>query len=161
MQASQSLEWRTLEQRRVDSRLCMLYKIRNHIIAVEEEHYVQRGTVRHSHQYRQIKIWQRLHTFLFLSQNHYPLESTLQPDLHSRVAQHLQDPGPENRASKTINFQDIFYRALFALSFFFFLSILIFCYSVSSFSFFSHFPSCTLMVKILKVEDIPYTGKSK
>ena len=49
----QRLDWRTLEQRRVDSRLCMLYKIRNHLIAIEEEHYVQRGTGRCSHQYRQ------------------------------------------------------------------------------------------------------------
>ena len=50
----QSLDWRTREQRRVDSRHCMLYKIRNHLVAVEEEHYVQRGTGRRSHQYRQL-----------------------------------------------------------------------------------------------------------
>ena len=50
-----SLDWRTLEQRRVDSRLCMLYKIRNRLVAAEEGDYLQRGTGRRQHQYRQIR----------------------------------------------------------------------------------------------------------
>ena len=50
-----SLEWRTLEQRRVDSRLCMIYKIRNCLLAVEEGDYLQRGTGRWQYQYRQIR----------------------------------------------------------------------------------------------------------
>ncbi|MCG7878229.1 MAG: reverse transcriptase family protein [Candidatus Thiodiazotropha endolucinida] len=50
-----SLDWRTLEQRRVDSRLCMLYKIRNRLVAIEEEDYLQRGTGRREHQYKQIR----------------------------------------------------------------------------------------------------------
>ena len=48
-----SLVWRTLEQRRVDSRLCMLYKIRNNLVAIEEDKYLQRDTGRRSHPYRQ------------------------------------------------------------------------------------------------------------
>ena len=49
-----SLDSRTLEQRRVDSRLCMLYKIRNNLVAIEEDKHLQRGPGR-SHQYRQIR----------------------------------------------------------------------------------------------------------
>lgn len=50
-----SLDWRTLEQRRVDARLCMLYKIRNHLVAIDEKAYLQRGTGRRQHQYRQLR----------------------------------------------------------------------------------------------------------
>ena len=32
-----SLHWRTVEQGRVDARLCMLYKICNHLVAIEEQ----------------------------------------------------------------------------------------------------------------------------
>ena len=92
----QRLDWRTLEQRRVDSRLCMLYKIRNHLIAIEEEHYVQRGTGRCSHQYRQLR-----------ADRHYTRFSTiiqwnqLSSQTFMAVTRHLQDPGREDRASKT------------------------------------------------------------
>ena len=50
-----SLDWRTLEQRRVDSRLCVLYKIRNRLVAVEEGDYLQRGTGIRQYQYRHIR----------------------------------------------------------------------------------------------------------
>ena len=50
-----SLDWRTLEQRRVDSRLCILYKIRNHLVASDEDNYIHRGTRRHSQNYRQLR----------------------------------------------------------------------------------------------------------
>ena len=43
--------WRSLEQRRVDSRLTNLYKLRNHLFAMDENKYLQRGTGRRDHQY--------------------------------------------------------------------------------------------------------------
>ena len=49
------LDWRSLEQRRVDSRLTILYKIRNHLVAIDENLYLQRGTGRREYQYRQLK----------------------------------------------------------------------------------------------------------
>ena len=33
------LDWRSLQQRRVDSRLTILYKIRNHLVAIDENLY--------------------------------------------------------------------------------------------------------------------------
>ena len=50
-----SLDWRSLEQRRVDSRLTILYKLRNHLVAIDENKYLQRGTGRRDHQYRQFR----------------------------------------------------------------------------------------------------------
>ena len=50
-----SLDWRSLEQRRVDSRLTILYKIRNHLVAIDENSYLQRGTGRREYQYRQLR----------------------------------------------------------------------------------------------------------
>ena len=41
-----SLDWRSLEQRRVDSTLSMLFKIRHHLVAIHEESYLKRGTGR-------------------------------------------------------------------------------------------------------------------
>ena len=41
-----SQDWRTREQKRVDSRLCMLYKIRNNFVATAEDKHIQRGTGR-------------------------------------------------------------------------------------------------------------------
>ena len=49
------LDWRSLEQRRVDSRLIILYKIRNHLVAIDENLYLQRGTGRREYQYRQLR----------------------------------------------------------------------------------------------------------
>ena len=50
-----TLDWRTLWQRCVDSRLCMIYKIRNNLVAIEDDKYLQTGTGRRSYQYRQIR----------------------------------------------------------------------------------------------------------
>ena len=50
-----SLDWRSLEQRSVDSRLTILYKIRNHLVAINENSYLQRGTGRREYQYRQLR----------------------------------------------------------------------------------------------------------
>ena len=50
-----SLDWRYLEQRRVASRLSTLYKIRNHLVAVDENQFLQRGSGRREHQYRQLR----------------------------------------------------------------------------------------------------------
>ena len=50
-----SLDWRSLEQRRVDSRFSMLFKIRHHLVATDEESYLKRGTGRREHQYRQLR----------------------------------------------------------------------------------------------------------
>ena len=49
-----SLDLRSLEQRRVDSRLTTLYKIRNHLVAIDEDRYLQRGTGRRERLYRQL-----------------------------------------------------------------------------------------------------------
>ena len=50
-----SLDWRSLEQRRVDFRLSMLFKIRHHLVAIDEESYLKRGTGRREHQYHQLR----------------------------------------------------------------------------------------------------------
>ena len=50
-----SLDWRSLVQRRVDSRLTTLYKIRNHLVAIDKDRYMQRGTGRRERQYRQLR----------------------------------------------------------------------------------------------------------
>ena len=76
---------------------------------------------------------------------------------------------PKYRFSSHIRFTEIMSRrnclllpSLFAFSLFFLLSILIFCYSVLSLSFFSFFTSCTPLVIIFKVEGIPvYWQKQK
>ena len=39
-----SLDWQSLEQRRVFSRLSMLFKIRHHLVAIDEESCLKRGT---------------------------------------------------------------------------------------------------------------------
>ena len=46
-----SLDWRSLEQRRGDSRLSMLFKIQHHLVAIDEESYLKRGAGRREHQY--------------------------------------------------------------------------------------------------------------
>ena len=53
----QSLDWRTLEQRRVDQTLYAV-QLRNRQVAVEEERYVHvhRGTGMRSHQYRRLGV---------------------------------------------------------------------------------------------------------
>ena len=43
------------EQRRVDSRLTILYKIRNHLVAIDENSNLQKGTGRREYQYCQLR----------------------------------------------------------------------------------------------------------
>ena len=50
-----SLDWRFVEQRQVDSRLSMLFKIPHHLVAIDEESCLKRGTGRREHQYRQLR----------------------------------------------------------------------------------------------------------
>ena len=50
-----SVDWRSLEQREVDSRLSVLFKIQHHLVAIDEESYLKRGTGRREHQYRQLR----------------------------------------------------------------------------------------------------------
>ena len=52
-----------LEQRRVVSRLSMLYKIRNHLVAIAEEPYLKRSYLKNA----PVESRQRLYTLLFLS----------------------------------------------------------------------------------------------
>ena len=59
------LDWRSLEQRRVDSRLTILYKIRNHLVAIDENLYLQRGSGRREYQYRQLRADEDYTSFSF------------------------------------------------------------------------------------------------
>ena len=58
-----SLDWRSIEQRRVDSRLTTLYKIRNHLVAIDEDWYSQRGIGQQEHQYLADKDYTRFSFF--------------------------------------------------------------------------------------------------
>ena len=49
------LDWRSLEQRKVDFKLTIFYKIRNHLVAIDENLYFQRGLGRREYQYRQLR----------------------------------------------------------------------------------------------------------
>ena len=69
-----SLDWRSLEQRRVNSRLSMLFKIRHHLVAIDEESYVRYWKKRTS--IPPVESRQRLNTFLFLSQDSNTVEPT-------------------------------------------------------------------------------------
>ena len=58
-------------QRCVDSRLCVFYKIRNNLVAIEKDNYkknLQRGTGRRSHQLRQIRADRDYTHFSFFPQ---------------------------------------------------------------------------------------------
>ena len=103
-----SLNWRTLEQRRVDFGVCMLYKIRNHLIAAEEEHYVQRRTGRRSHQYRQLRA-DRYYTRFFF----FPRTIIQWNQLSSQTCMTSRSTSSRHRSWRStiqdsINFQDIF-----------------------------------------------------
>ena len=95
-----SLDWRSLEQRQVDSRHSMLFKIRHHLVAIDEESYLERGTGRREHQYRQLRA-DKDYTRFFLSPDSNTVEPTSKSYLPGRVARHLQDSGREDRALKT------------------------------------------------------------
>ena len=61
-----SVDWQSLLQRRMDSRLFMLYKIRNHLVAIDEERYLKRLWKKRT-PVPQVESSQRLYTLLFLS----------------------------------------------------------------------------------------------
>ena len=113
-----SLNWITLEQRRVDFGLCMLYKIRNHLIAAEEEHYVQRRTGRRSHQYRQLRAVRYYTRFFF-----FPRTIIQWNQLSSQTCMTSRSTSSRHRSWRStiqdsINFQDIFsfYKYCYTLS---------------------------------------------
>ena len=62
-----SLDWKSLEQRRVDSKHTTLYKIRNRLVAIDEARYLQRGTGRREHQYRQLRADTEYTCFFFFT----------------------------------------------------------------------------------------------
>ena len=62
-----NLDWRSLEQRRVDSRLYMLFKIRHHLVTINEESHLKRGTGRREHQYRHLRADKDYTRFSFFS----------------------------------------------------------------------------------------------
>ena len=94
------LDWRTLEQSRVDLRPCMLYKVQNNLVAIEEDKYLQRGTRRRPHQYRRIRENRNytLYSLFLLSPDCHSMESTPQSDMLGRLDRYLQDQGCEGRA---------------------------------------------------------------
>ena len=60
-----SLDWRSHEQRRVNSRLSMLFKIQHHLVAINEESCLERGTGRREHQYCQLRADKHYTRFSF------------------------------------------------------------------------------------------------
>ena len=82
------LDWRVLEQRRVDSRLSILYKIGNHLVAIDENLYLQRGTGGREYQYRQLRTDKDYTRFSFFPRtviqwNQLPSQICLQESLDS------------------------------------------------------------------------------
>ena len=77
-QMVKGLNWRTLEQRRIDSRLILMYKITYDLVAIPAADYLIPNTrqSRHNHQlsFRQIPNTQRLLQVHILSPHHGPLE---------------------------------------------------------------------------------------
>ena len=157
-----SLDWRSLEQRRVDSRLTILYKIRNHLVAIDENSYLQRGTGRRAYQYRQLRADKDYTRFSFFPRtviqwNQLPSQSAWQSrSIPSR---------PKSRRSSTLDsirpkknfYLFAFLLLYFPLSFQFPTSLThLFLY------FYYHFPSRTPLVIILTIEGIPvYWQKQK
>ena len=60
-----SLDWRSLEQRGVNSRLSMLFKIQHHLVAINEESCLKRGTGRREYQYCQLRANKHYTCFYF------------------------------------------------------------------------------------------------
>ena len=89
------LEWRSLEQRRADSRLCMLYKIRNNLVAINEDDYLTRGSGRRKHQYHQLRADKDYTRFSFFPRtvvqwNQLPVDTCLAESLDSFKTQVLK-----------------------------------------------------------------------
>ena len=90
----------------VDSRLCMLYKIRNNLALIEEDKYLQRGTVRRSHQCRQIRADRDYTLFSF-----FPRTTIPKSDMLGRSSRNLQDQDRDDRALQTQLIPKISYHA--------------------------------------------------
>ena len=133
-----SLDWRSLEQRRVDSRLSMLFKIRHHLLAIDEESYLKRGTGRREHQYRQLRADKDYTRFSFFPRTVLnTVEPTSRSYLPGRVVRHLLDSGREDRALKTQLIQRI---SSISLSFFIFSSFCLSQFSLFQLNLFHSFP---------------------
>ena len=93
-----SLDWRSLEQRRVDSRLIILYKLRNPLVATDENFYLQRTTRRRRHQYRQLRADKDYTRFSFFSQDSHTVQPASKPNLpdRSRRSSTLDSISPKN-----------------------------------------------------------------
>ena len=73
------LNWRPLDQRRIDSRLVMMYKVTYDLVAIPASDFLVRNTraSRHIHPlaYRQIQTLKDYYRFTFFpTRNNYPLE---------------------------------------------------------------------------------------
>ena len=153
-----SLDWRSLEQRRVDSRLSMLFKIRHHLVAIDEESWKKRTSI------PPVESRQRLYTLLFLFQDSNTVEPTSMSYLPGRVARHLQDSGREDRALKTQLIQRLSSISLCFSIFSIFSSFCLSQFSLFQLIFFIlllYFQSRTPLVEILKAEGIPVYRQSK
>ena len=149
-----SLDWRSLEQRRVDSRLTILYKIRNHLVAIDENSYLQRGTGRREYT-------RTTHAFLSFPGQSYNGTSF---QVKSAWQRHSIPSRPKSRRSSTLDSirpKHFFYLFAFLLLYF----LLSFQYPTTLthlfLYFYYHFPSRTPLVIILKLRAYQYTGKKQ
>ena len=156
-----SLDWRSLEQRRVDSRLTILYKIRNHLVAIDENFYLQRGTGRREYQYRQLRADKDYTRFSFPGQSYSGTSFQVKSAWQSRSI----PSRPKSRRSSTLDSirpKHFFY--LFAFLLLYFLLPFQFPTTLTHLFlyFYYHFPSRTPLVIILTIEGIPvYWQKQK
>ena len=83
----QSLQWRRLDQRRIDSRLSLCYKITNSLVAIPLEDYMTltNRRSRHSHElaFKLIDSFTDYYKFSFFFQNSFPLESSTSQRPHT------------------------------------------------------------------------------
>ena len=118
-----SLDWRSLEQRRVDSRLSMLFKIRHHIVAIDEESYLKRGTGRREHQYRQLRADKDYTRFSFFPRtviqwNQLPSHICLAESLDTFKTTVSRLRSRRSSTQDSINSKNIFYLFVFLHLFF-------------------------------------------
>ena len=156
-----SLDWRSLEQTRVDSRLTILYKIRNHLVAIDGNSYLQRGTGLREYQYRQLKAEKDYPIFLYFPGQSY---SGTGFQVKSAWQSHSIPLRPKSQRSSTLTSirpKHFFY--LFAFLLLYFLLSFQFPTTLTHLFLYSyyHFPSHTPLVIILKLRAYQYTGKSK
>ena len=117
-----SLDWRFLEQRRVDSRLSIPYKIWNHLVAIDESHYLQRGTGQWEYQYRQLRADKDYTRFSFFPRtviqwNQLPSKICLAESLDSFKTEVAKIEHSRLNKSKTFFYFFVFLLLYFLLSF--------------------------------------------